>query len=268
MLFVGLISFRAIAAGTGYFTVKEQAVSSSQPAPTMEPLQTLDSLWQQVQEDLGELSAGNLFLLNFEFHPQKNADPSEAYNRKQHFGTWIVDRRNENCLSTRGQVLVRDSSVPVQLSRSGCTVASGHWADPYGARDYTASADIHIDHFVPLKNAYLSGAHKWNYQKRCLYANFLGNSFHLLSVYSRENSRKGDRTPEEYMPPNSAYQCQYLAQWLKVKLIWALTLTSEEKDKVIELARLNHCRAEELSFSDSELLQQRTFIADNMNLCH
>ncbi|WP_415063571.1 DUF1524 domain-containing protein [Bdellovibrio sp.] len=249
-----------------YYTVKEQSSLSSEPSVSINPVDAAENFWD-LSENLQELTAKIYSLLDFDNHNEKYGNVNEPYSRKKHFGTWIRDRRDTKCYNTRAKVLIRDSAVNVNFNSSGCTVASGKWADPYSGRDYTRASDIQIDHFVPLKNAYISGAYKWDKVKRCLYANFLGNDFHLLPVFGNENSRKGDRTPEEYMPLNRAYNCQYLAQWLKVKLIWSLGLTPPEKEAILSLVRDNHCNKTELSYTSQELDQQRRFIADNMNLC-
>ncbi len=249
-----------------YYTVKEQSSLSSESSVSISPVDAAQNFWD-LSENLQELSAKIYSLLDFDSHKEKYGNVNEPYSRKKHFGTWIRDRRDNRCYNTRAKVLIRDSSVSVSFNRSGCTVASGKWADPYSGRDYTQASEIQIDHFVPLKNAYISGAYKWDKLKRCLYANFLGNDFHLLPVFGNENSRKGDRTPEEYMPLNRAYYCQYLAQWLKVKLIWSLGLTPPEKEAIVSLVRDNHCDKNEMSYTSQELDQQRRFIADNMNLC-
>lgn len=250
----------------GFYTVKEQAVKSSEPRAALNPIEMASFMWSDV-ENFRELAAKIYSLIDFDYHKEKYGDAKEPYNRQKHFGAWIKDRRDDTCYNTRAKVLIRDSSIPVEFRGSGCTVSDGKWTDPYGGRDYTDAADIQIDHFVPLKNAYISGAHKWNRRKRCLYANFLGNEFHLLAVSGRENMSKSDSTPEGYMPPNQAYQCQYLAQWLKVKFIWSLELSPSEKDAVVELIHDHHCDLKEMTYSAQDLSQQRRFMADNMDLC-
>ncbi|KHD88408.1 MAG: hypothetical protein OM95_09805 [Bdellovibrio sp. ArHS] len=248
-----------------YYMVEESPQSPSQKT-SLNPLDVSAELISETH-DWNELADRVLSLLNFSYSSEKYADYSERYNRAKHFGSWLRDHSDGTCHNTRAKVLIRDSSVQVSFSANGCTVTAGHWADPYSNRDYQRASEIQIDHFVPLKNAYISGAYKWNWQRRCLYANYMGNEYHLLSVYGPENSSKSDKTPEGYMPPNRAYQCQYLAQWLKVKLIWSLALSVSEKKAVEELAQANHCTAAELSFSQSDLAAQRRYIANNINLC-
>lgn len=274
MLLVAITASHATAQETesssprdGFYTVKEQLLYSQKSTSTMDPLEIAENIWEEANEGLSELSVGLYSLVDFDFHNERYGNVSEPYKRQTHFGGWVDDQRDEDCYNTRAKVLIRDSLVAVRFNSSGCSVASGKWADPYGGRDYTRASDIQIDHFVPLKNAYISGAYKWNREKRCLYANYLGNPFHLLPVYGRENSAKGDKTPEGYMPPNRSYQCDYVAQWLKVKLIWSLGLTSTEKTTVLDLIKNNHCSSTEMTFTAQELVEQRRFIADNMNLC-
>lgn len=249
-----------------YYTVKE-GVSPQSSSPSMDPLQILQAIIQDSEQEYHELRDRLLSLVQFDFHSESYGDVGEPYNRAKHFGGWLNDHRDEDCYNTRAKVLIRDSEVPVSFASNGCTVTSGKWNDPYGAREYTQAGDIQIDHFVPLKNAYLSGAYQWNRVKRCLYSNFLGNEFHLLAVYGKENGTKRDRTPEGYMPPNPGYRCQYLAQWLKVKMIWNLALTPSEKNRVVALISENQCDLNQFVYSVAELAEQRQFMTDNLALC-
>ncbi len=221
----------------------------------------------QMRNELENFASTNFPLLNFVSHQGNYGETTERYSRAKHFGTWIRDPKDGTCLNTRGTVLVRDSLTSVSYSSNGCTVAMGQWIDPYSGRTYSRSSDIQVDHFVPLKNAFISGASDWNAKRRCLYANFLGNEFHLLAVAGSENQRKSDRSPEGYMPPNSAYKCQYLAQWMKVKMIWQLNFSPSEKESIVSLVQENHCDIKQFVFAANDLAGQRDFIAKNMDLC-
>ncbi|QLY24327.1 HNH endonuclease family protein [Bdellovibrio sp. KM01] len=251
-----------------YYTVTTLPSFSATPTNTsVDPLQTIQEIFDAAAPSV-EIKAAVISLLHFDHHNEDFGNVGQAYNRKQHFGTWIRPSEDHTCLNTRGLVLVRDSKVPVTYNTAGCTVRSGEWDEPYTGATVHDAADIQIDHFVPLKNAYVSGAHKWNYSKRCLYANFLGNNFHLVSTDGHENMSKSDSTPQGYMPPNQAYRCQYLQQWLKVKLIWDLGLTPPEKLAVESLIQQNGCDLNMFQYSVGELQAQRQFMADNANLCH
>src|SRR5690606_36654672 len=137
------------------------------------------------------------------------------------------------CMNTRARVLVRDSQSPVTFrGNRDCVVDSGLWNEPYTGEQVTSSRQIQIDHMVPLKNAYVSGAWRWDYKTRCLYANFMGYRYHLVSSDAKQNMSKGDLGPDGYLPPNIAYRCQYLKNWLAVQLIWGLSLTLTEAQAI------------------------------------
>ena len=155
----------------------------------------------------------------------------------------------------------------MSFNAGGCTVERGHWNDPYTARVHTRASDIQIDHLVALKNAYMTGAHEWDFKKRCLYANYMGNSFHLLSVNGKENLKKSDHSPASYVPPNRAYTCSFLKQWLSVKLIWSLRLTPQEKTAITTLVKKNGCETDEFRMSTTDLSAQRTYMNDHADLC-
>jgi hypothetical protein len=233
---------------------------------SLNPVEAAEDFFDQAARFSHEFRAQVISLLKFDHHDEAYGNVGEPYNRKTHFGGWLRDKTDDTCLNTRGKVLVRDSKAPVEISN--CTVSRGEWNEPYTGQVETIAQEIQIDHFVPLKNAYVSGAWRWNFAKRCLYANFLGNDFHLLSVDGHENMSKSDNTPERYMPPNQAYRCQYLQQWLKVKLIWNLGLTPPEKSAVESLIQQNHCDLSQFTYSVRDLQGQRRFMEDHANLCN
>ena len=193
----------------------------------------------------------------------------EVYNRRRHFGTWVDDPHDQTCHNTRAKVLQRDSATPVKLSPNNpCSVIEGQWKDPYSGLVLTRADEVQVDHLVPLKNTYLSGGWKWSQKKRCLYANFMGTPFHLLTVEARENMSKGDSTPERYMPPNQSYACQYLKNWLSVKLIWNLKMSESEADAIREHFQNNGCSAKDFTLSENEVAAQRLATEKLQNLCN
>ncbi|WP_413575090.1 HNH endonuclease family protein [Bdellovibrio sp. HCB290] len=250
-----------------YYTVSAQSSSDHSQSYNLDPINAVQEIFE-ASVIPGEIKAAVISLLSFDHHNEDYGNVAQPYNRKSHFGGWIYPSHDNSCFNTRGLVLERDSKVPVTMNSNGCSVIRGEWAEPYTGRTVTEASEIQIDHFVPLKNAYVSGAHKWNFSKRCLYANFMGNDFQLLSTDGPENMRKSDNTPERYMPPNRAYACQYLQQWLKVKLIWDLGLTPPEKQVVENLIQQNNCQLSQFRYSVAELQQQKRFISDNAGLCH
>ncbi len=220
--------------------------------------------YYQVKED-PRLQNINLLVLS---HIQADFPyPSTPYNRKAQFGAWIKDRTDGTCMDTRGKVLVRDSKSNVTYRPNGCTVASGDWDDPYSGKQFSSAADIQIDHFVPLKNAYMTGGFEWNQRKRCLYANYMGNAFHLISVSGRENLKKSDSTPSQYMPSNREYACLYLKQWLQVKVIWELRVTPKEASAIQARVNDNNCDKSDFVVPSESIKDQRRYMSDNADLC-
>jgi hypothetical protein len=144
-----------------------------------------------------------------------------------HFGGWSDD--DADCQDTRAEVLVRDSDGTTAGDARGCHIRQGRWTDPYGGEVLTASADVDIDHFVPLKNAYESGAWRWSYPRRAAYANYLQDPGHLLAVKDRLNQSKGDRGPDRWLPPSQNYLCTYVREWVRLKGKWRLTVSTGER---------------------------------------
>ena len=88
-----------------------------------------------------------------------------AYSRDR-FKTW--DTISGTC-DTREYVLKRDGSNVV--TASDCSATSGSWYSDYDGATWTASSDVDIDHLVPLKEAWISGAREWSDAQRETFAN-------------------------------------------------------------------------------------------------
>lgn len=88
-----------------------------------------------------------------------------AYDRDL-FKHWITISGECN---TRETVLKRDGSN-VQTS-SSCAATSGSWYSDYDGKTWTAASDLDIDHLVPLKEAWVSGAKDWTNERREQFAN-------------------------------------------------------------------------------------------------
>ena len=141
------------------------------------------------------------------------------YNRDD-WGNWI-DEDNDG-LNTRHEVLARESLVKPVISNN--RVISGKWYDKFTGKYFTNAKDLDIDHLVPLKNAYISGASNWSEEKKNKYYNYLKNENHLVAVSKGANRSKGDKSPVEWLPPNEEYQCEYVREWFKIKTDWGLTI--------------------------------------------
>lgn len=223
--------------------------------------------YSEIRPQGGKTDA-QLNLLEWVRHEESFGSTPEKYNRKLHFGQWLKKKLSDRCFYTRSEVLARDSKSAVQRKiDDDCVVTQGDWDDPYSGSHFTDPKDIQIDHFVPLKNAYVSGAYSWDYRKRCLYANFLENSIHLLSVSGDENIAKLDHGPEKYMPPNRQFRCEYLKRWLTVKTIWNLGLNPLEVKSINDFVDSESCDFNSFQVPTKSLKDQRTAVLKNLGFC-
>lgn len=46
---------------------------------------------------------------------------------------------------------------------------------------------------------------------------------------------KGDRSPDAWNPPLTSYYCTDAEAWVRVKYVWALTITSAEKSALTSM---------------------------------
>lgn len=136
----------------------------------------------------------------------------------------------DNC-NTREEVLRRDGD-DVQVG-DDCYPTSGSWTSPYDGETWDKAADLDIDHVVPLADAWRSGASEWDNDRRAELANDL-DSPQLVAVTGSVNQKKGDQTPEDWMPPKTDYHCTYASMWIASKHKWELTITQGEHDALDE----------------------------------
>ncbi|KAH9005199.1 hypothetical protein EDB86DRAFT_1729539 [Lactarius hatsudake] len=155
-----------------------------------------------------------------------------AYSRDL-FKTW--DIISGTC-DTRETVLQRDGTNVV--TNSACNAVSGNWFSVYDDVTTTDSSTFDIDHLVPLKEAWVSGARSWTDAQREAFANDLTRP-QLIAVSSSSNESKGDRDPAQWMPPDSSFHCIYVRAWITVKQFYGLTVDSAEKSALTTL--INQC---------------------------
>lgn len=149
---------------------------------------------------------------------------SSTYVRSK-FRHWI-DADGDGC-DTRKEVLQRDSSRSIT-----CRSATGKWYSPYDGKALTIASGIDIDHMVPLKEAWESGAWNWTSAQRQTFANDLGYAYSLVAASASSNRSKGDKDPDDWMPSRSTFHCTYVSRWIAVKYRWHLTVDSSEKSKL------------------------------------
>lgn len=140
------------------------------------------------------------------------------------FGQPWFDTDGDGC-DQRSQVLARDLTA-VERKPGRCSVQSGTLDDPYTASQISTVSKIQIDHVVPLAEMWRSGAATWPQDRRVAAANDLRN---LVAVSGKVNQSKGDKTPDEWMPPNSGYACSYGRIYVTVKAAYGLSVAPAER---------------------------------------
>lgn len=149
------------------------------------------------------------------------------YDRIEHFGSWRDE--DKDCLNTRAEVLIRDSLITPKLK--GCRVISGQWMSIFDGKVLMRASEIQIDHLVPLREAWDSGAALWSKDRRVSFANDLSLVGSLSTMTSRLNGGcktcKSDKDPAEWLPQWN--QCLYAQRWVAIKHRWGLTVDTAEK---------------------------------------
>ena len=160
-----------------------------------------------------------IFALYYYYQNNYKNDIGGEYNRED-WGNWIDE--DGDGLNTRHEVLAEESLIKPVISNN--KVISGKWFDKYTGKYFTNPSDLDIDHLVPLKNAYISGASNWSKKKKSRYYNYLKYDNHLIAVSKSANRNKSDKSPVDWLPPNEEYQCEYVREWFKIKTAWGLTI--------------------------------------------
>lgn len=145
------------------------------------------------------------------------------------FGQPWLDVDGDGC-DQRSQVLARDLAG-AERKPGRCGVVSGTLTDPYTGKTVNSVSRIQIDHVVPLAEMWRSGAATWSPDRRTRAANDLGN---LIAVEGKVNQAKGDKTPDEWMPPSGTFHCAYARVYVTVKLTYQLTVTPAERAALAE----------------------------------
>jgi hypothetical protein len=151
--------------------------------------------------------------------------------RRDAFGDSWTDETTapggHNGCDTRNDILDRDldDKTFVSIKRCPNAVAIGTLHDPYTnavvafTRGENTGAAVQIDHLVPLALAWDLGARHWTEEMRVRFANDPAN---LIAVSGGANQDKGDQEPARWMPPNTAFHCQYAIQFIEVLRGYAL----------------------------------------------
>jgi hypothetical protein len=153
------------------------------------------------------------------------------YNRAL-FGEPWADVDGNHC-DTRNDILSRDLTT---ITKQGaCTVLTGVLADPYTGstisftRGPKTSSAVQIDHIRALSDAWVAGAYAWTNEQRVAFAN---DPMNLRAVDGPTNNNKSDKGPADWSPPDAAYACQYVAQYVAISAKYDLPITSDDRDAI------------------------------------
>ena len=162
-------------------------------------------------------------------HPTQPAvkqNISTRYQREAFGQGWSDNDRD--CLNTRHELLMSQSTSTTDRGRNPCTITRGRWLDPYTGKTFYQASDVDIDHLVPLKWAWDHGASHWPSHKRERFANDPAN---LFIVEDSVNQAKGAKGPLEWLPPLPSFHCQYLTRFQRVVVTYRLGETGQEADQ-------------------------------------
>jgi len=149
-----------------------------------------------------------------------------------------------NGCDSRKSVIIFEA-VKKPTVEKGCVIKGGEWLSVYDNVVVTDAGKLDVDHMVPLAEAWDSGASAWSPEKREIYANDQTDPRHLIAVTGASNRSKSDRDIADWVPTNKSYVCDYIANWVSVKVRWSLTIDAKEKDAL--LSNSKGCKAKKIS---------------------
>lgn len=145
--------------------------------------------------------------------------------KRSSFKHWS-DLDEDGC-NTRNEVLIEESLLAITIGPR-CKLIGGSWFSPYDGKTTTRPSSFDVDHFVPLAEAWDSGADAWSPEEREQYANDVDHRDALIAVTASSNRSKSDQDPAEWLPPREEFLCTYAATWIDIKLEWRLAVDEDE----------------------------------------
>ena len=159
-------------------------------------------------------------------------DPG-GYDREA-FGYPAAGTDSRGC-NSRARVLVRDSTTPAQVAYPGCKVLAGRWVDATTGSAYEDPGQVSIDHLVPLKEAYRSGASTWSTAQLVTFGNDVERPEALRVIGGSGNAAKGDKDPARWRPLLRSSWPAYARAWLVVKVAYALSADPAEAEALRDM---------------------------------
>jgi hypothetical protein len=194
--------------------------------------------WPEVEQAVGEAfgvepTTSDATLELLDTITVKGKAPMTGYEREEVFGPAWKDTDRNGC-DQRNDVLTRDlMAKSYKPGTHDCVVLTGTLEDPYTGqtipfqRGQDTSAEIQIDHRVPLGYAWRQGAQQWRQEQRVAFANDFDN---LIAVDGPANGQKSDSGPSAWLPPNKGYRCEYVAEFVEVAAEYDLSMPQADVD--------------------------------------
>jgi hypothetical protein len=139
----------------------------------------------------------------------------------------------ESC-DTRCAVLARERRADLP------GLPDGGWRSAYDGVTTDDPSTLVVDHLVSLKEAWRSGADRWDDGTREAFANDL-SSPELITVTRATLQARGSADPASWKPENRNDWCDYVSDWVTVKLRWGLTADRAEVNALKSMASTMQC---------------------------
>ncbi len=149
------------------------------------------------------------------------------------FGLWRDDD-GDGC-TVRDDVIIGQALESASRSNP-CRIVSGRWQSPYDNAILVDPDDVSVDHVVSLAEAWRSGAWNWANAQRTAYLNDIGRVGSLLAVSTTSRNAKDARDPSDWLPPNSAFVCEYLRTYVDMKTVWKMSVDAGERESIAAAA--------------------------------
>jgi len=171
----------------------------------------------------------------------------DSYDRDSWAPNGWIDADGTGC-TTQQDILIRDTDPSSQVidDTDDCRLIYGTAVDPYSGvfveHDRDAAefkrTPFDVDHVVPVAEAHRSGGAQWDNETK---QEFYQDKDNLLAVIASENQSKSDADVNNYLPPNQALYCDYVANMVYVKHKYDLTMDQAEHDVAASVLSDDEC---------------------------
>ena len=206
-------------------TQSETPEETAEPTPTVTETEAPVEPVAREEEPVGNEISNLLISLVIE------AESPDPYDRSL-FRHWI-DEDGDGCNARREVLIAEAIEAPTIGDR--CDLIGGLWYSAFDGVMTDDDSSFDVDHMVPLSEAWDSGANEWSSERRRAFANDLDLAQALIAVSASSNRSKGDKDPADWLPPLRSYHCQYVEDWVRVKVKWELSVDQREFNAIRNL---------------------------------